>query len=221
MWEQRSKLLFLTSQLTFLFLFLQMNMYMIQIWLGNIPVNNVFHFCSSWVKALGFMWIDYLLGLFVVVTGIHFLWLMGKQLYLSRQAYKQLLVLEDREMTAALDTQHNQDILVVNHREIIAITMGFMRPKIILSTGLLRMLDEDEVEAVMLHERFHQSNHDPLKILLMYMCTNILWYIPILKWSYVQYKVSRELMADLYSIAITGSAEGIGSALLKLLKNKV
>ena len=41
--------------------------------------------------------------------------------------------------------------------------MGFVRPKIVLSTGLMSLLNDDELKAVIYHEMYHKENRDPLK----------------------------------------------------------
>jgi Zn-dependent protease with chaperone function len=97
--------------------------------------------------------------------------------------------------------------------------MGFRKPLIVLSTGLIEMLDRHELEAVIEHEAFHQNNHDSLKIFILQLISQALWFIPLTKWTYQNYKIISELMADEYAVIKTGSELGLGSALLKLIKN--
>lgn len=65
------------------------------------------------------------------------------------------------DMTRSVNETFNRvknDILVVNAEQPLAFTLGFRRPFIVFSTGLIRLLDFDELEAVVEHEAFHQRN---------------------------------------------------------------
>lgn len=55
---------------------------------------------------------------------------------------------------------------VVRSEQPYAYCYGLLRPRICLSTGLVHLLDDEELEAVLLHERYHLQNYDPLKIVL-------------------------------------------------------
>src|SRR3989304_5301491 len=55
---------------------------------------------------------------------------------------------------------------VVSDPEPYALTAGFWRPAIFLSTGMTALLEGDELEAVLRHELAHVRRRDPLKALL-------------------------------------------------------
>ena len=96
--------------------------------------------------------------------------------------------------------------------------MGLFTPHIVLSTGLLSVLDENELEAVIYHEQSHVANKDPLKTFLLSTLASALWYIPFIKWSHKRFKVMREVLADQDAIVKNGTPAHIGSALLKMVK---
>jgi Zn-dependent protease with chaperone function len=68
--------------------------------------------------------------------------------------------------------------------------MGFLNPKIILSTGLFNLLDKNELEAAIYHELYHKKHRAPLKIFLLSL------FASILKWFHQKYKIIREVLAD-------------------------
>jgi Zn-dependent protease with chaperone function len=110
------------------------------------------------------------------------------------------------------------DLIVVNADQMLAFTVGFRSPRIVISDCLLEMLDEQELRAVIEHETFHQINRDGIKILVLQFISQALWFIPIAHWSYQNYKIISELAADEYAIDRSGSELGLGSAMLKLIR---
>lgn len=220
MWKRRSRILFFSSAFISLFILIQMGLYVTQK-LSGIPIYNVFKECTSLMQRFGMGWMALLLDILVVSTPLLVVWFIYKQLYLSRRMYKKLSSMQDASITAALNEKYNDGmdgILVVSHADPIALTMRFFRPRIVLSTGLLQLLDTGELEALIRHEIFHMKHRDPLKIFIMVVCSSVLWYVPILKWCSKQYKAAREVLADSCAIEAMGTAESLGSALLKLLR---
>lgn len=222
MWEKRSRQLFLTCVSISLILLIQMSIYLFHKFLG-LPIEfNLIQLCSTALQSLGFTSLEILLEVIVYATICMTVYKVLKQLFLSKQLYKKMRPLTNGMLTAHYN-QHfslpKNTILVINDQSIISLTMGFIRPKIILSTGLLNLLDESEKQAVILHEIFHQKNRDPLKLFILSVSSSVMWYIPILSWFYLKYKVIREILADHNAISRLESSAYLGSALLKLLKN--
>ncbi|MCQ6561307.1 M56 family metallopeptidase [Paenibacillus mendelii] len=220
MWKRRSKLLFFSSAVISLFILIQMGLYLIEKFSG-VAVNNLFQHCTSLMQRLGVGWMAYLLDMLVVSTPLLAIWLITRQLYLSCRTYKKLASLQDRRLSDDLNRAYNDGrdgFLVVSNVEPIALTMRFIRPRIVLSTGLLQLLDDGELEALIRHEIFHMKHRDPLKTFFMVMCSTVFWYVPILKWSRKQYITAREVLADSCAVEAMGSIENLGSALLKLLR---
>ncbi|MBD2871106.1 M56 family metallopeptidase [Paenibacillus arenilitoris] len=221
MWKRRSKALIMSSTAISLFIMIQMGMYVTEK-LSGVALRNVFDHCTSLLQKIGMPWLAFAVDLLVATTPLLAVALLGNQLYLSRRAYRKLSALRNEALAADLNEAYSggkDEILVVSHPDPIALTMGFVRPRIVLSTGLIQLLDEGELEALIRHEQFHLIHRDPLKTFLMVVCSAVIWYVPILKWSRKQYTAAREVLADAYAIDATGSAEHLGSALLKLLRN--
>src|SRR5439155_924565 len=55
----------------------------------------------------------------------------------------------------------------------------FLRPRICLSTGLVRRLERDELRAVLLHERYHLLHRDPLRLVVARYFAAGLYVIPV------------------------------------------
>lgn len=73
---------------------------------------------------------------------------------------------------------------------------GILIPKICISTGLIKMLDRDELEAVLLHENSHLIAHEPTKLFIVKFFYSIFFFLPGLKTSINKYTTYSELAAD-------------------------
>ncbi len=94
---------------------------------------------------------------------------------------------------------------------------GFIFPQIYLSRGMVEKLAPPELEALLLHEKHHLENYDPLKILLGRLVVSALFFIPALRDILERYLIEKEIAADRSAIRYQGHNRGIASALEKLL----
>lgn len=219
--KNRSNLLFVTCLAIAGILLLQMAMYVLHVMLGFQLRFNLFEICTMWLESLGFGSLIYPMNGLVFYTLAGGAVLIARQLWLCRSMAGKLASLRHDRLTEELNRRYPEaqdDLTVIVHREPLAFTMGFVAPRIVLSTGLLELLDEQETEAVIHHERFHKRHRDPLRTYVLSLLSALMWYLPILKWLHRNYKLSRELLADDHAISAMGSSAFIGSALLKLLK---
>ena len=97
---------------------------------------------------------------------------------------------------------------------------GFISPRIHLSRGMAEKLTPEELEAVLLHERHHMENRDPLKILLGSIAVSALFFVPVLKDMFERYLMEKELAADQSAIRHQGHKRGIAGAMYKMLEQK-
>lgn len=221
MWENRSKMLFFSSVFTAGVILSQMAMYLAHVLFGWRLSFNVFQLCGNWIRSSGFFFVEYVLDALVMSTFALFLWALAQQICGSYRAFRKIQACRNDPCTHEMNVRFaggKQELIVVSHPQPIAFTAGFLRPTIVLSTGLLELLDDSELEAVVRHELFHKRSRDPLATFVTLICARALWYIPILKWCHHHYKISREILADHYAMRTMGSSVALGSALLKLLK---
>lgn len=106
---------------------------------------------------------------------------------------------------------------VVRATEPYAFCYGLVRPRICMSTGLLRLLSKAELEAVLLHERYHLRSHDPLKVLVTQALSRACCFLAVIAELRSHYTVSKELAADRAAMAEQGQGRWLASALYKLL----
>ncbi len=99
-----------------------------------------------------------------------------------------------------------------------AFTLGFWRPRIYVTSGLLRTLSKSEVAAVLVHEQAHQRAKDPLVATIFEGIGQAWRWMPWVR-SWVTAAVSlRELTADAAATRNYHSPEALAGAMMKLLE---
>lgn len=94
-------------------------------------------------------------------------------------------------------------------------TQGLRRPVVWLSTGLVALLDDAELRAVLCHERHHVRQRDPLRVLVSRSLAHALFFAPLAAALRDAYLLSKEIDAD----AASGAGEVLAAALLKVLRS--
>jgi beta-lactamase regulating signal transducer with metallopeptidase domain len=99
-----------------------------------------------------------------------------------------------------------------------AFTHGIIRPRIYISTALIKGLDRSELNAVLLHEKHHITQRAPLKSFFTTLLRDTFFYIPIGGYLDDRLRLLREHEADDSAAQKSGSVLGLSSALLKLAR---
>ncbi|KXG10008.1 M56 family metallopeptidase [Anoxybacillus rupiensis] len=159
------------------------------------------------------------LSLFFIFLLIKMIGNMGKQLFLSKKWYTAFLLLADEVRTQHMNVKYPElgnRILVIKNEEFIALTIGFIKPKIVLSTFVIEHFSEAELRAILFHEQFHAMQRDPLKLMLIKTVSEQLGYIPLIKHLAQYYRISRELLADQHAMRKMKNSTPLGNVLLKV-----
>jgi Zn-dependent protease with chaperone function len=93
-------------------------------------------------------------------------------------------------------------------------------PRIYLSRPVINALSAQELEALLLHEKYHLANRDPLKIMLGHLIVSALFFSPVLGDLFRRYQVRKEIAADQYAVSYQGTRRGIVGTLQKLLEHQ-
>ena len=222
-WRYRSLIVFGLGLFLAIVLFTQMGLYLYHHILGTFIYFNVFQLCISLFSGNTLLYhiVLFLVNLFIAWTFFMVcIKIIRQALFFSKlkMRIKRNVNRAETKNINRLFNRSKDDIYVIQHDEPIAYTVGFLKPTIVISTNLIELLDKAELEAVIHHESAHQKYNDPLKVFILQMISEVMWYIPLTKWCYENYKIMVELVADEYAVNRMGSQEGLGSALLKLIK---
>jgi Zn-dependent protease with chaperone function len=223
-WHRKSVLLLLLSLGIAGIVWSQMGMYLVHLLFGVDVKVNFFKFCMSLFHedSLYYFLIITFLNAIIAYTMLVTAVKLVKQYMGSRKMKARLLALREIKQTAWLIERFrpaNQHVIVIRHTQPLAFTVGLRRPLVVLSSAMVDMLGDGELEAVVHHEIYHQQSYDTLKIFALQLVAQSLWFIPLFRWSLRNYSIMSELMADEFAVQQTGSEHGLGSALLKLIKN--
>lgn len=102
----------------------------------------------------------------------------------------------------------------------VAFCYGFLRPRVAITAGLIHRLDdEEELVAVLVHERHHMLRRDPLRYLVIRSLTSGLFMIPAAKVARIWIETQIELAADRAAMAVV-SPGALATALLAALAVK-
>jgi beta-lactamase regulating signal transducer with metallopeptidase domain len=93
----------------------------------------------------------------------------------------------------------------------------FRRPRICLSTGLIKRLADDELRAVLLHERYHLRQRDPLRLVIARYFAAGLYVVPVVEELVEYYSLQKEVAADQDAVRALGGVRELASALFKVL----
>ena len=98
------------------------------------------------------------------------------------------------------------DALVIDDGDPRAFCFGLLRPRVYVTTGALAILDEDALEAVLMHERHHARRRDPLRLAVSRVLARALFFLPGLGDLGRQRELLAEISADESAIAPGGAS---------------
>jgi len=99
----------------------------------------------------------------------------------------------------------------------LAFAYGFVRPRVYLSTGLVKQLDRSELQAVLGHERVHLTRRDPLRALVGHGLTTMLFWLPLARALAAHVQVAGEVEADAVVARRPDGRVALARALSKIL----
>ena len=92
-----------------------------------------------------------------------------------------------------------------------AFCFGLLRPRVVVTSGLLERLSADETAAVFWHEVEHVRTREPLKCLLARLAANTFFWIPLLRDLLDRFLLIKEIVADQRAIARTNASALAGA----------
>lgn len=97
-----------------------------------------------------------------------------------------------------------------------AFTMGYRKPVIILSTGVLEALDNDELETLLAHELGHITRNDSIIMWGAVFLRDLMFFAPVVYWIFRDLSCEKEMASDDYAIKLTNKPMAFAEALIKV-----
>jgi Zn-dependent protease with chaperone function len=128
-----------------------------------------------------------------------------------------------RELSAArrlargltqLRPDRHEDLLVIDDEHPDAFCAGLFRPRVYITTGALAKLDEQGLNAVLVHERHHARRRDPLRLAAGRVLARSLFFLPGVRELRQGQQMLSEVSADESALA---AASGDRSALARAM----
>jgi lambda repressor-like predicted transcriptional regulator len=94
-----------------------------------------------------------------------------------------------------------------------ACAVGYMRPRILVSSALIASLDDDAVEAILLHEYAHLQRYDDVCGLLQRIVCAVVGLHPAVWWTSRHIDIEREAACDALVVTLTGAPIAYARAL--------
>lgn len=144
-----------------------------------------------------------------------------RQLYATLGLIRSLLArrtpVPARVIVAAAGLGIDGRIDVVDDARPFSFCYWFVRPRICLSTGLIDRLAQDELRAVLLHERYHLRHRDPLRLVVARYFAAGLYVVPVVEDLVRHFTLEKELEADEDAVSAMGDVRPLARALYALL----
>lgn len=103
----------------------------------------------------------------------------------------------------------------------LALTYGFLRPTVLVSTWMIEHLDRRELESVLAHELAHVARRDYLVIWAATVLRDAFFYLPTSWLAYRQLQQEKESACDDLAVGVTKRPLALASALAKVWQQSV
>ena len=107
------------------------------------------------------------------------------------------------------------DCIAADHA--LAFCYGLRHPRVAISVGLVALLNERELEAVLRHEAYHLEHRDPLRLIVADILAAAFRFLPLVGMLRDHHIVAQELAADRHAVRALGTDRTLAAALYKLL----
>ncbi|MBI3988878.1 MAG: M56 family metallopeptidase [candidate division NC10 bacterium] len=97
----------------------------------------------------------------------------------------------------------------------LAFTAGFFRPVVCISAGLVDLLSEGELRAVLFHERAHAKRRDPLCFWIVRLLKDALWFLPMARLLAAAVADLAEQAADDHALMADATRLDLAEAIVK------
>lgn len=116
---------------------------------------------------------------------------------------------------AAIAADADLHLYLTPARQPDAFCFGLLRPRVVVTTGLVARLNHEEQAAVVWHEAEHAHAYEPAKCLLARIATHTFFWIPVLRALLERFLLVKEISADRRAVERT-SRDALAGALYEV-----
>ncbi len=107
-------------------------------------------------------------------------------------------------------------LIVTKDRFARSFTMGYRNPVIVLSEGVLEVLDSEELETLLAHEIGHIIRSDSITTWIIVFLRDLMFFVPVVYWIFRDLSCEKEMASDDYAINLTKKPMAFAQALIKV-----
>jgi Zn-dependent protease with chaperone function len=186
-------------------------------------ITHTFTYCESIVKTLSWQmppWIVYSL----IIMGVSLLFV---SLAKCAMVLFHSVLLKKKTIAYSFSNEQNsllkklaieKQMVILDEPAPSAFCFGIFRPKIYISNSLISLLSLEELETILVHEKYHLDHYDTLIMLAIYSVRHFFPFFPLLQDLISNYRIEREIRADQAAISVRGEKDSLISVLKKLLQ---
>ena len=108
-------------------------------------------------------------------------------------------------------------VMIIDSEKPFAFCIGIHEQRIYISTALTEIMNINELEAILLHEKYHLLKKDSLVLFIASILRTLFPFFPIVSDLLAHYKITREIEADNYAVSKLGNSLTVISVLRKFL----
>lgn len=188
-------------------------------------MQTIWHLCQSGLQNLwqhgSVVWQLVILATIVTVL-LRAGWSIRQQVWSTHHFIHLFLPLQEAppaRLQALLAAHHlsTKDVVYLNLPATHAFCLGFWRPRIWLTAGLVDLLTDEELAAVLAHEAYHCRRRDPLRLLISRAVKSAFFFLPLVGDLAKLAELQQEIAADQAVIEVMGDDLPLLCSLQKLL----
>lgn len=192
-----------------------------------LPLTKTIYLCQSFISSMfSFQIPHYLSFIPSLILFSILLTVLLKLVFAYRHINKTRIrlttvVVSSKKLTKILiKLKIFENTLLVKDKIPFAFCFGIRHPKIYISTAMLKITEQKELEAILLHEKHHLQKKDTFTMLLASVAQSLFPFFPFISDLLLNFKIEKELQADREVIRQLGTSESLISVLRKLLSEK-
>jgi len=168
-------------------------------------------------KLVPFFTVAFFYAVFKMAANIFYSkWLKAHYGQIAQKDFPEIVTLcKDLSRDLAVITPY---LLIIPINKPKAYTFGFIKPTIVISQGMLKLLSREELKMVLAHELAHIVRKDVISNWITIFLKDLMFFNPLFYLCFVKYQCQKEQAADAWASEKLKNPVGYASLLLKIWK---
>lgn len=180
-----------------------------------LTFTHTLYYCqqSLWAISISSYYIIIAIFLFSLICAVFTL----VKTFIFQLRLKTTNVLPTALYEVVQEANLNGKIKLISSEKPMVFCLGLLNPSIYISEGLVSLMTQKELTAIILHEKNHLLERDNIKILAATFLKDVLLFFPFIGERVQRFILNKELAADRMAVQYLKNSKGLLSAFEKLL----